>query len=75
MKSFFESIASLFENLLFLPYQLLTELEPFSWWLANGMSFLFLMIGSVAAIYWIKQLRKFDKSGEENKDPSAHSFL
>ena len=41
MKNFFEAIASLFENLLFLPYQLLTQLEPFSWWLANGMSFLF----------------------------------
>lgn len=75
MKKDFEAIASLFEDLLFLPYQLLTQLEPFSWWLANGMSFLFLAVGSVAAVYWINQLRKFDKSGEENKDPSAHSFL
>lgn len=75
MKNFFEAIASLFEDLLFLPFQLLTELEPFSWWLANGMSFFFLSIGSVAAVYWIRQLRKFDKSGEENKDTSAHSFL
>jgi len=39
------------------------------------MSFIFLSIGSVAATYWIRQLQKFDKSGEENKDPSAHSFL
>jgi hypothetical protein len=60
---------------MFLPYQLLTQLEPYSWWLANGVSFLFLAIGSIAAVYWIKQLRKFDKSGVENKDPSAHSFL
>ena len=75
MKNFFEAIASLFEDLLFLPFQLLTELEPFSWWLANGMSFLFLAIGFVAAVYWINQLRIFDKSGAENKDPSAHSFL
>ena len=75
MKNFFESIASLFEDLLFLPFQLLSQLEPFSWWLSNGMSFLFLTIGSLAAVYWIKELQKFDKSGEENKDPSAHSFL
>lgn len=75
MKNFFEAIASLFEDLLFLPFQLLTQLEPFSWWLANGMNFFFLSIGSVAAVYWIRQLRKFDKSGEENKDTSAHSFL
>ncbi len=75
MKNFFEAIASLFQDLLFLPYQLLTQLEPLSWWLANGMSFLFLTIGFVAAVYWIRQLRKFDQSGEENKDSSAHSFL
>ena len=75
MKGIFESIANLFEDLLFLPYQLLAKLEPYSWWLANGMSFLFLAIGSVAAVYWINQLRKFEKTGEENKDPSAHSFL
>ena len=75
MKNLFEAIASLFENLLFLPYQLLTQLESFSWWLANGMSFVFIAIGSIAAFYWINQLRKFDKNGEENKDPSAHSFL
>jgi hypothetical protein len=75
MKNLFETIASLFEDLLFLPYQVLTQIESFSWWLANGVSFLFIAIGSIAAVYWIKQLRKFDKSGEENKDPSAHSFL
>ena len=75
MKNLFEAVASLFEVLLLLPYQFLTQLEALSWWLANGVSFLFLAIGSVAAIYWIRQLRKFDKSGEENKDPSAHSFL
>lgn len=75
MKKNFDSIAGLFEDVLFMPYQLLTQLEFFSWWLANGVSFVFLTIGSIAAIYWINQLRKFDKSGEENKDPSAHSFL
>ena len=75
MKNFFEAIASLFEDLLFLPFQLLSQLEPFSWWLSNGMSFLFLVIGSLAAVYWVKELQKFDKTGEENKDPCAHPFL
>lgn len=75
MKNFFEALASLFEDLLFLPYSLLTDLELFSWWLANGVTFMFIAIGFVAAVYWIKQLQKFDKNGEENKDPSAHSFL
>ena len=75
MRNFFEAIASLFEDLLFLPFQLLAKLEHFSWWLSNGMSFVFLAIGSFAAVYWIKELQKFNESGEENKDPSAHSFL
>jgi hypothetical protein len=26
-------------------------------------------------VYWMIQLAKFDKSGEEDKGPSAHSFL
>ncbi len=75
MKNFFEAIASLFEELLFSPFQLLTQFELFSWWVANGVSFIFLLVGFVAGIYWINQLRKFDKSGEEKKDSSAHSFL
>ena len=75
MKNLFETIASLFEDLLFLPYQMLTQIESFSRWLANGVSFLFITIGSISAVFWIKQLRKFDKGGVENKDPSAHSFL
>ena len=75
MKSFFEIIASLFEDLLFSPFQLLTQVELISWWVANGVSFIFLSVGLIAGIYWINQLRKFDKSGEEKKDSSAHSFL
>ena len=75
MKNFFKAIGSLFEEVLFVPFQLLTQVELLSWWAANGVTFIFLLIGFVAAIYWINQLRKFDKSGEEKKDSSAHSFL
>ncbi|MBH45909.1 MAG: uracil phosphoribosyltransferase [Flavobacteriaceae bacterium] len=75
MKDLFEAIASLFDQLLFLPYQILTEIESFSWWAANGVSFIFLTIGAIAGVYWINQLRSFDKKGEEKKDCTAHSFL
>jgi hypothetical protein len=75
MKNFFETIASLFEELLFYPFRLLTQVELISWWVANGVSFIFLSVGLIAGVYWINQLRKFDKSGEEKKDSSAHSFL
>ena len=75
MKAFFEAIAWLFEEILFLPYDLLRQLENSSWTLANSVNWLFMVVGFSALIYWILQLNLFDKNGEEDKDPSAHSFL
>lgn len=75
MKNFFEGIAWLFEEVLFLPYTLLRQLEETSWTLANSVNWIFLLIGFSAMVYWVLQLNLFDQSGEENKDPSAHSFL
>ena len=75
MKAFFEAIAWLFEEILFLPYDLLRQLENTSWTLANSVNWLFMLVGFSALIYWILQLNLFDKNGEEDKDPSAHSFL
>lgn len=75
MKNFFEGIAWLFEEVLFLPYTLLRQLEETSWTLANSVNWVFLLIGFAAMVYWVLQLNLFDQSGEENKDPSAHSFL
>ncbi|MGA1546939.1 MAG: DUF6341 family protein [Flavobacteriaceae bacterium] len=75
MKNFFEGIAWLFEEILFLPYTLLRQLEETSWTLANSVNWIFLLIGFAAMVYWVLQLNLFDQSGEENKDPSAHSFL
>ena len=75
MKAFFEGIAWLFEEILFLPYNILRELEQTSWLLSNSVNWIFLIIGFSALIYWVLQLNLFDKNGEEDKDPSAHSFL
>lgn len=75
MKAFFEGIAWLFEEILFLPYAFLRQLEESNWTLANSVNWLFLIVGFSALTYWIVQLNLFDKSGEEDKDPSAHSFL
>lgn len=75
MKAFFEAIAWLFEEILFLPYDLLRQLENSSWTLANSVNWLFMLVGFSALVYWILQLNLFDKNGEEDKDPSAHSFL
>lgn len=75
MKAFFEGIAWLFEEILFLPYDLLRQIEASSWTLSNTVNWIFVLVGFSAFIYWILQLNSFDKNGEEDKDPSAHSFL
>ena len=75
MKAFFEGIAWLFEEILFLPYDLLRQIEASSWTISNTVNWIFVLVGFSALIYWILQLNSFDKNGEEDKDPSAHSFL
>ncbi|MGY5851254.1 DUF6341 family protein [Salegentibacter sp. F14] len=75
MKDFFEGIAWLFEEVLFIPLDALRELELNSWWAANAVNFIFILIGFAAFFYWMKQLKKFNDNNEENRDPSAHSFL
>ena len=75
MKNFFEGIAWLFEEILFIPYGIMRELEVTSWTLSNSVNWIFMIVGFLAMVYWIIQLNIFDKNGEEDKDPSAHSFL
>ena len=75
MKDFFEGIAWLFEEFFFLPFTILRELENTSWTLASSINWMFLIIGFLAMIYWVRALNIFDKKGEEKKETSAHSFL
>ena len=75
MKEFLGLIEYLFVDLLFIPFDFLRSLELKSWVLANGLNATFILIISSLLVYWMLQLVKFDKSGEEDKDPTAHSFL
>lgn len=75
MKDLFENIAYLFEEVLFLPLHWLRDLEYDSWFLANILNWFFVIIAFAAFAYWMKQLKKFNDNDEENRDPSAHSFL
>ena len=75
MKTFFQAIAYLFEEVLFISLNILRSLELENWWIANSISWLFVLIGFTALIYWVRQLQLFNQNGEENKDTSAHSFL
>ena len=75
VKDFFYSIAWLFDEILFLPFDFLRQVQFDSWFIANIMSWCFILIGIIGSVYWIKQLKTFDKNGEENTDITAHPFL
>ncbi len=75
MKDLFEAIASLFVDVLFAPYDALRALELENWWAANFMSWVFIIIGFVAFIYWMLQLKSHADNNEEDKSISSHSYL
>jgi len=73
MKSFFEGIGDLFVNILFAPLDFLRFTD--SWALANILNWTFMLIGAVAFVYWMIQLKKYDNKGEEDTSSTSHSFL
>ena len=75
MKDFLELIQSLFEDVLFVPFHALRKLELESWFAANALNWVFMLIAFVAFIFWMKQLKKFNDNNEENRDAKAHGFL
>ena len=75
MKNFFEGIQWLFEDLLFFPFDFLRSIQDHSWSLANAFNFFIALVIFFALVYWMIQLKNFDKKGEEKKDATAHSFL
>jgi len=75
MRTFFEGIETLFVDYLFAPLDFLRHAEPGSWWGANTINWLLMIICAVAFVYWCKQLKLHADNGEENVDITAHSFL
>ncbi len=75
MKDFFYAIQDLFVNILFVPFDALRELQLTNWWVANFMSWMFVIIGMVAFVYWMLQLKKYNDNNEEDKSISSHSYL
>ena len=75
MKDFFYAIQDLFVNVIFAPLDALRELELENWFAASFISWIFVVIGFVAMVYWMLQLKKFDANNEEDKSISSHSFL
>lgn len=75
MKAVFEAIAYLFEEVLFIPLNMLRELGDSNWFVANVFNWFFLMIGFAGLLYWLRQLKKFNDKNEEDFDSTSHSFL
>jgi hypothetical protein len=75
MKDFFYAIQDLFVNVLFAPYDVLRAIELDNWWLANIVSLILIVIGIVAFVYWMIQLKGFNDNNEEDKSITAHSYL
>ncbi|NCP04877.1 MAG: uracil phosphoribosyltransferase [Flavobacteriales bacterium] len=75
MKDFFYAIEDLFVNVLFAPFDALRSLELENWVVANVISWIFILIGFVAFVYWMLQLKSFNDHNEEDKSISSHSFL
>ncbi len=73
MSTFFYGIEDLFVNGLFWPYDFFRFME--NWWTSNTVNWLFALAGAIAMIYWMRQLKSFHDSGEEDKDITAHSYL
>ena len=75
MKDFLELIQSLFEDVLFLPFDALRELELESWFAANALNWVFMLVAFAAMIYWMLQLKHYNDNDEEIRDAKAHGFL
>jgi hypothetical protein len=75
MKAFFEGIQWLFENIFFAPQNFLRELELENWFAANIINWIFMIICTVATVYWCKQLKLHRDNNEEYQDTTAHSFF
>ncbi|NQX86525.1 MAG: uracil phosphoribosyltransferase [Flavobacteriaceae bacterium] len=75
LRDFFYGIEDLFETILIFPMNDIAKLELENWWIANSATWLFVVIGIVAFVYWMGQLKKFNDNNEENKTISSHSFL
>lgn len=75
MKAFFEGIQYLFVDILFAPLDFLRSLELTSWFGANIINWIFMIVCAFAMVYWIKKLKLHKDNNEENQDTTAHSFL
>lgn len=59
----FKATADFCENVLFAPFDSLRSLD--NWWVQNTVSWMLLLIGVIGFFYWLGELNKHTKAGEE----------
>jgi hypothetical protein len=74
-RALFEGIESVTEAILLNPLDGVRELELSSWFIANGLNWIFVIIGFAALIYWLKELKRYNEEGTEDETSTSHSYL
>tara|TARA_B100000795_G_scaffold250490_1_gene218710 strand:- start:2014 stop:2265 length:252 start_codon:yes stop_codon:yes gene_type:complete len=75
LRDIFYAIQEFTEEVLFAPFNALRALELENWTAANVMNWFFMLIGAVAFIYWMLQLKKFNDNNEEDTSSTSHAYL
>lgn len=68
MTEFWHGIGSLFEDFLFVPFNILREWQDATWWGANIVNFIFILIAAAAFIYWSKKQMSFQSEDDHDYD-------
>ena len=59
----FKAIGDFFTNVLLTPYDSIRSMD--NWWLQSTVSWIFILITFMAFFYWLGELRKYKKAGNE----------
>ena len=59
----FTTIAEFCQNVLFKPFKIISSSD--NWWLQNTISWIFIAITFFAFFYWMGELKKYKKAGNE----------
>ncbi|SFS49384.1 DUF6341 family protein [Lutibacter maritimus] len=59
----FKAIGDFFTNVLFTPFNELRSMD--NWWLQSTISWIFIVITFIAFFYWMGEIRKYKKAGNE----------
>jgi len=59
----FKAIGDFCTNVLFYPYNEISSID--NWWLQNTVSWIFVAVTFVAFFYWLGELKKYKKAGNE----------